>query len=283
MSKIQDLKVLPIKNEEKFENFCLDLYKRMINDPYMRKNGRKGQCQNGVDLFGIRQGACDWVGIQCKVKSTKNTLTKQEIDNEIKKAESFNPKLSEYIIVTTGPRDASLQEYVRFKSGENIKKGNFTISIDFWDDIELELSEEKNIDLLYKYYGDFIVDSLKLGNSIGKLISLKIGVGENADTEYKLMIGKIPTFKKNNCFGLNYFQNSYFIVDLNNNKFDTFPILCHISDFENVFESRYAQLIVSKWINGINVDRLIYDDCIDYSGFISKNEYKEFLERLEGY
>lgn len=283
MSKTQDLRLFPIKNEDKFENFCLDLYKRKFNDPNMRRNGRRGQRQNGVDLFGTKLDTMDWIGIQCKVKSTENILTKKEIDDEIRKAFSFNPKLSEYIFVTTGARDTSLQEYVRLKSVENIEKGGFSVFIDFWNDIELELSEEKNLDLCYKYYSDFIIDSLKFGHSIGKLISLEIGIGGSANTRYELMIGKIPTFDKSSCFGLNYFQNSYFIVDLNNKKFDTFPIPCYPSDLENVFESNYSQLIISNWINGINIEQLIYDSCLDYDGFISPKEYKKFLDSLKEY
>ena len=49
-----------------FESLCLDLWKELWADPGAQKNGRSGQSQRGVDVFGCFDGK--HVGVQCKQK-----------------------------------------------------------------------------------------------------------------------------------------------------------------------------------------------------------------------
>ena len=42
----------PPRNWQDFEDLCFDLFKRIWNDPYARPNGRSGQPQAGVDIYG---------------------------------------------------------------------------------------------------------------------------------------------------------------------------------------------------------------------------------------
>lgn len=278
MPIIQDLKIFPISNEDKFENFCLDLYKRKINDPNFQRNGRRGQRQNGVDIFGRRDGSFQWVGVQCKVKSTEETLTEKEAEEEIRKALTFdNPRLSEYIIVTTGPRDAKLQAFARKITMEHAKKGLFAVNIHFWDDIELDMAEENNLDILQKYYGDFFVETKKLGNSVGKLVCLEVGVENRNDSAYELMIGRIAKNNSDDFYGINYYRNTYYIVNLNGKTFDTFPIPCYSSDLEHVFRSTRDRHIISKWLSSIDMDMLLQEEEINYAQSISFNEFMQFL------
>ncbi len=72
MSKIRDIQIFPLKDEVSFEEMCLDLWKRKFNDPHTQLNGRRGQRQHGVDIFGRRSSSLEWVGIQCKVKTKGN-------------------------------------------------------------------------------------------------------------------------------------------------------------------------------------------------------------------
>lgn len=51
MSSLHDLKLFPLKDEVRFENLCLDLWKRKINDEHIQKNGRRVQRQIGVDIL----------------------------------------------------------------------------------------------------------------------------------------------------------------------------------------------------------------------------------------
>jgi len=44
---------LPLpSNWEDFEDLCFKIWKRIWNDDYAQKNGRKGQEQRGVDFYG---------------------------------------------------------------------------------------------------------------------------------------------------------------------------------------------------------------------------------------
>lgn len=282
MPPLQNMKLLPLKDDEIFENFCLDLWKRKIVHGNFQKNGRRGQRQNGVDIFGniCEQNAnLRWMGIQCKVKSMGDNLTKKEIEEEIAKALKFVPKLSEYIFATTGPRDAMLQEYVRQRTMEHHKKGFFTISIYFWEDIELELAEESNQDLCYKYYRDFFIDVKNLGISIGKVLNIEIGVDCKCDTRYEIMIGKIPKGNNDDCFGINYYKGSYFIINLQDKTFDLFPIPCYPSDLEHVFIESRDRHIISKWINSVELNDLIYESEINYQSTIPTQEYIKLVSK----
>jgi hypothetical protein len=56
----------PPNDATAFESLCLDLWKDIWQDSGAQKHGRRGQKQDGVDIFGYEKGAL--VGIQCKQK-----------------------------------------------------------------------------------------------------------------------------------------------------------------------------------------------------------------------
>lgn len=274
MSTLQDVKVFPLRESERFENLCLDIWKRKINDQHIQRNGRRGQEQHGVDIFGRRDGSMNWVGIQCKVKSMGDRLTETEVEEEIRKAMTFNPRLSEYIFATTAPRDQRLQEFVRQKTVDHLNQGLFIVNVVFWDDIELDLAEDNNLDICYKYYKDFFIDVKNFGNTIGKLIAIEIGVGDSPDTHYELIVGKIPMRSQDeDYFGLNYYKGSNYIVNLNEKTFDTFPVPCYPSDLEHLFRFNRDAKIISEWINRINLEDLVYGSEVNYQSTITYEEY----------
>jgi len=72
---------------------------------------------------------------------------------EVEKAKSFNPKLSEFIIATTGPKDAKIEEFARKITEEHIRDGLFSVHIWGWDDIVNRLSEFP--ELIEKHHPQF--------------------------------------------------------------------------------------------------------------------------------
>jgi hypothetical protein len=139
-----------------FERLTLDIVKIQWKDDYAERHGREGQAQGGIDVFGYNHNASEQTGIQCKKRALKtkpshespsNTLTVQEIDDELVKAKSSDHSLDRFIIATSGPRDAELQKHVATlnKSEPNIK-----VSIKFWDDYVEFLSDHP--ELMYRYY-----------------------------------------------------------------------------------------------------------------------------------
>lgn len=98
-------------DEQALERASVVLWRRLLNDPSVQRNGRRGQRQSGVDLFGIRDGDADWhVGIQCKLNSQGHALSEDEVRGEVTKALTFKPSLKEYYIITTAPDDVAMQE-----------------------------------------------------------------------------------------------------------------------------------------------------------------------------
>lgn len=143
-----------IENEEVFENLCLDLIKANVQYENVNRNGRRGQKQDGVDIFARNKLSLEWIGIQCKVK-TNGSIKEEEIKKEVEKAYGFNPNLSHYIFYTTAKRDSKIQAYVRSISDQNKNKNLFNIDILFWEDIEDLLREDKYNSVHYKYYRSF--------------------------------------------------------------------------------------------------------------------------------
>lgn len=126
------------ENWQDFETLCKQLWGEVWNIPMkIKKNGRNGQPQAGVDVYGVPKGELNYWGIQCKGKDdyVNAKLTKKEIDIEIGKAHNFKPDLSVFIFATSMNKDSSIEEYVRIKDLESRKNGKFEILLFCWEDI----------------------------------------------------------------------------------------------------------------------------------------------------
>ncbi len=152
MSEFSSYQVPAPKTWQEFETLCWDLWKEIWQDPNAQKNGRQGQVQNGVDLWGNPNQEEAYAGVQCKGKDsyTNGILTEEEIRDEVKKAKNFQPQISQYIIVTTGPKDAKVEELARKISVEHLKLGLFSVTAMGWVDVVDRLSSFPH--LIEKYY-----------------------------------------------------------------------------------------------------------------------------------
>jgi len=122
-----------------FESLCLDLWKDIWGPASeAQKNGRSGQKQAGVDVFG-KNGPESWVGVQCKQRNEglRSRLGADELEAEALAAQSFEPRLSRFVVATTGAPDVAVQERARILSD----RGPFPVSVWFWSDILRELDE----------------------------------------------------------------------------------------------------------------------------------------------
>jgi hypothetical protein len=132
------------QNWQDFESLCKKLWGELWEIPHeIKKNGRLGQPQSGVDVYGIPKEKSNYFGIQAKGKDnyTYSQLTTKEVDEEIQRANTFKPELEEYIFATTANKDVRIEEYIRIKDIESRKKGGFKILLFDWDDIT-DLIEE---------------------------------------------------------------------------------------------------------------------------------------------
>lgn len=142
------------KDWNEFEEICLSAAKSRWENPNFTRFGRQGQKQNGVDIFGHDIYGRP-IGIQCK--NTLGSLTADIVEEEIRKAESFEPPLLELNIATSASSDVNLQRYVMELSKQRVANGKFGVAIFFWSDIEQDLS--KNRKELERFYPQFFLES----------------------------------------------------------------------------------------------------------------------------
>ena len=134
----------PISWQE-FETLCKKLWGEIWNCPEIKKNGRNGQLQNGVDIYGIPLGETEYFGIQCKAKdeNLSKEITENEVVKEIENATGFKPALKKLYIATTSSKSSSIEQFVRVQNLENISKGLFEVHLFCWEDIVDLIDENK--------------------------------------------------------------------------------------------------------------------------------------------
>jgi len=125
------------ENWQDFETLCKKLWGEIWNCPEIKKNGRSGQAQNGVDLYGTPSSEHQYYGIQCKGKDeyTNKQFTESEILKEIKLAKNFKPALKKLYLATTAIKDVGIEEFVRECDLENRSLGLFEVHLYCWEDI----------------------------------------------------------------------------------------------------------------------------------------------------
>ena len=129
---------------QEFEHHAWLLFRSELNDPATEKNGRQGQAQHGVDVYG-RRNCKDWVGVQCKQKMDEAVL-EAELREEVEKAKSFSPKIKEYILVTTARRDAGIQKVAREITDELTgTEHEFSVSVWGWDQFQEHASMHSDV------------------------------------------------------------------------------------------------------------------------------------------
>ncbi|MDD5036527.1 MAG: hypothetical protein PHE55_17420 [Methylococcaceae bacterium] len=172
--------IAPPKEWGTFEDLCHALFKCVWQDPLAQKNGRRGQAQHGVDVFGSPNAdRRSYWGVQCKGKESNYSSKAEwsEVLAEVAKAERFSPKLDKWIFATTAPADAKLQKTARELSVERRAKGLFSVDVLAWEEIQaLMVSEPEVIAEFYPEHADHlpqVIEALRALPSLeAKLASL---------------------------------------------------------------------------------------------------------------
>lgn len=135
MTTISDHQWPPPADWQKFERITHELFSAEWQCP-AELHGRRGQPQRGVDVYGQPKGETGRCGIQCKQKDdlAGATVTPAELKAEVKKALTFQPPLTRFILATTGDRDAKVQEVARLLTDDHQKRGLFSVEVFFWPD-----------------------------------------------------------------------------------------------------------------------------------------------------
>ncbi|WPE82780.1 hypothetical protein SB581_07365 [Acinetobacter baumannii] len=176
-----DFQIPPPRDWQKFERLCRDIWAKEWNNPNTQLNGRGGQPQNGVDVFGaFNSDINDIRAVQCKGKDLYNSIgvTEDELNTEILKALNFKPKISEFILATTAPNDVKIQTIARELS---IRHG-MPINVLGWSDIVNKLNQYNDLKNQYfKDIGVFEDKNISVFNDwYTKILSTSIADGRNS-------------------------------------------------------------------------------------------------------
>jgi len=136
---------------DEFEEMVADIARSQWGDSLASRYGRQGQAQQGVDIHCRPEDLDGHRGIQCK--NTAN-LEFSTVEEEIEKAEDFEPTLDEFVIATTAQNDATLQRKVRKLSEEHEDEGQFQIRLLMWEDLSGILASDE--ELRETHYPQFI-------------------------------------------------------------------------------------------------------------------------------
>jgi hypothetical protein len=126
----------PPKDWNEFQDITLSALKLRWRSANLQQNGRQGQSQAGVDIYGP-DDLGRLAGVQCK--QTTDELSLKTVLDEVKKAEDFKPVVEAFFMATTGKRDAKIQTDVRLLSENRLKVGKFPVGVLFWEDIVQDL------------------------------------------------------------------------------------------------------------------------------------------------
>jgi hypothetical protein len=236
-----NLQIPPPSHWPDFESLCCDLWRKIWEDPNAKKNGRQGQSQNGIDIYGRPKTGILWSGIQCKCKSnaSNKNLTESEVEAEVQKAKNFVPKLSEFTIATTGLKDAKIEELARKITQEHLKEGLFSVDVWSWDDIKERLDDFP--DIRNKYYPPENIN----------LKEVKIKEDENRfkrETAGKIIESVVRPLRKCAEDLKRFFENGEYIIDLENRsiklklKFDGYEFI-RICEISNKFHLKDENLV----------------------------------------
>lgn len=148
MVNVTSVNLPPPTDWQAFERLTRDPFESEWQTDDARANGRSGQEQHGVDVFGTDRVHKKWVGIQCKGRSGGSygkALKEKNLREEVEKANAFRPPLDRFILATTAPNDARIQEAARELNEKNRKELLFEVDVMGWDEIKAVLNRHPHV------------------------------------------------------------------------------------------------------------------------------------------
>src|ERR1051326_6899206 len=99
------------KNEQDFEELCLQLLRRHWGAPQLQLYGRRGEEQHGIDIVDS-SGGIPLRAAQCKLKEDGKVLSANEVSKEVAKVKRSKLPVDVYLIMTTGKIPRETQDEV---------------------------------------------------------------------------------------------------------------------------------------------------------------------------
>jgi len=123
-----------LRDDDDFENLCLDLLRLHWNRPKLERFGRKGEKQLGIDILDVG-GEDPLYAAQCKLREYGKTLSPTEISDEVDKARQFVPPLGKYGILTTAKISTKAQTRLLEINRSHKELGIFEVELFAWNKI----------------------------------------------------------------------------------------------------------------------------------------------------
>lgn len=184
----------PPSNWQDFQELCRVLWKYVwsLSDEDIIAYGDNGDKQDGVDICAIVGN--EYYGIQCKSKDQlkEKQITTTEIDDEIEKAKSFSPKLSKFLIVTSAPKSARIDNYALQRNARLQNQDLFSFRLLSWKDVCNLLMEHK---AALDFYQNKVKANCKIDVSFN---------GKDSITIYPVFVRKHIHYKLKNNHPLNF-------------------------------------------------------------------------------
>ncbi|WP_025857571.1 restriction endonuclease [Pseudomonas sp. CHM02] len=188
MPTLQTMNLPKPLNWQEFESIVRDAMSQKWKSSTLTKNGRPGQKQQGVDIFGPDDlGRA--TGIQCKRFS--GALDLKTVEDEIEKAAKFKGNLTTLFIATTSDHDSKLQEQVRVLSEQRASQKLFAVGILFWEEIVAGLV--LNSSVFSNHYPQLLAPDSGLGETPQETLigALELGYyGGSLKYDVKLIFGE---------------------------------------------------------------------------------------------
>jgi hypothetical protein len=171
-----------------FEKIVCEAMQLKWETPRLQRNGRPGQKQDGVDIYGA-DDLERTVAIQCK--RTVSAPSMALIEDEIAKAGNFQPAPSCLYIATTADPDVHLQKQVRVLSAQRVSSGLFAIGLLFWEEVVSGLI--RNPEVLRAIYPQLDVSELRRRSDFSRApLALEMGFyGGNLLGFAQLILGEV--------------------------------------------------------------------------------------------
>lgn len=181
---------LPLpKHWQEFEQVVRDAMALKWDSPNLTLNGRPGQQQHGVDIYGP-----DYVGrmtgIQCK--RYEGPLKLGVVHDEVENAERFDGALTTLFLATTSDPDTKLQAAVRALSEKRSASRRFGVGLLFWEDVVTGLARDHKV--LASHYPQLKLDMVAGGvsNASSRLAAISLGYyGRHLSEFYDLTFSEI--------------------------------------------------------------------------------------------
>lgn len=241
-------------NWQDFETLCKKLWGEIWDCPEIKKNGRSGQKQHGVDVYGIPKGETSYYGIQCKGKDeyTDKQFSEDKIIDEIEKAKSFTPSLKKFYFVTSAVKDVKIEAFIRQKNIEHLQAGIFEVHIFSWEDIVDLIDENRQTHDWYTKSQNFKVE-------------------QNAILTFQDDSQELNAFVKFRQKITNYKQKIILANPLFNQLVFPSPILIHSPLFNNSINYSYYKFnfrLYNTGISPIEEPRIFFEFEGDYQDLV---------------